>query len=148
MKRPINVQPEVKACYLEIQMEGGREGGSWGREEKSRRKRGREFPSFLPSKTGHIKENNNRPLSDISGRRPASVRACISIYISIYSLPPPSFSPHPSSPLAYLLPSRPWSFQAADSNKMLKVMAVISHVPHLMWYDHCRERKLSAVRCC
>lgn len=45
MKRPINVQPEVKACYLEIQMEGGREEAGGGR----RRAGGKEEESFLPS---------------------------------------------------------------------------------------------------
>jgi len=35
---------------------------------------------------------------------------------------------------------------AEDSNKMLKVRDVMSHVPRLMRYDHIRETELSAVR--
>lgn len=70
MKRPINVQPEVTAYYLEIQMQGERVGGkAWagvGREGCAQgERRRRERPSFFRIKPA-ISENNNKPLSDIN----------------------------------------------------------------------------------
>lgn len=53
MKRPINVQPEVKAYYLEIQMQGGGE------------QKNPQQPSFYRIRPA-ISQHNNRPLSDIN----------------------------------------------------------------------------------
>lgn len=46
MKRPINVQPEVKAYYLKIQMQRGGGGGVGEKTEAL----------ILSDKTGHIRE--------------------------------------------------------------------------------------------
>lgn len=68
MKRPINVQPEVTAYYLEIQMQGeGLGGEAWvgvGREGVHRERRGRrKRASFFRIKPA-ISENNNKAFSD------------------------------------------------------------------------------------
>lgn len=65
MKRPINVQPEVTAYYLEIQMQGeevggkarvgvGREGCAQWEEEEDEGEEGEVL--ILSHKTGHIRE--------------------------------------------------------------------------------------------
>lgn len=60
MKRPINVQPEVTAYYLEIQMQGGgREGTGGGKEGGVCTGREEEEAGealILSHKTGHIRE--------------------------------------------------------------------------------------------
>lgn len=61
MKRPINVQPEVTAYYLEIQMQGEGLGGEArvgvGREGCAPRQEGEEGQILILShKTGHIRE--------------------------------------------------------------------------------------------
>lgn len=107
MKRPINVQPEVTAYYLEIQMQGrGWEEGTGGGRQRGvhrERRRRRERPSFFRIKPA-ISENNNKPLSDINVLWTAK-----------------KYSPESTT-----------LFKLEDSNKMLKVADVISHASGLM----------------
>lgn len=61
MKRPINVQPEVTAYYLEIQMQGegvgGKAGTGVGREGWAQREEEEEGEALILSQeTGHIRE--------------------------------------------------------------------------------------------